>query len=170
MTPVQIVIALVAAERLIELVIAQRNTRALLEAGGSEAGRGQYPFIVAFHVLWLAAMLVLIPADARPEWGWLGLFALLQIARAWVITSLGRFWTTRVITLPGAALVRRGPYRFLRHPNYLVVALEIPILPLAFGAWSLAFGFGLANIALLAWRIMVEDKALADRRRAILAL
>jgi len=159
----------VAAERVVELGIARRNTQALLAQGGSESGRGQYPFLVAFHFLWLVAMVALIPPRAVPVWGWLGLFAALQLARAWVIASLGRFWTTRVITLPGAGLVRRGPYRFLRHPNYLVVALEIPTLPLAFGAWSLAFGFGIANLALLAWRILIEDKALADRRRALIA-
>jgi methyltransferase len=165
-TLVRIVFVLVALERLIELVVAQRNTRALLRDGAVEVGRGQYPFLVGFHALWLATLLVLVPADAPVEWGWLGAFAVLQLARVWVIASLGRFWTTRVINLPGAPLVRRGPYRFIRHPNYLVVALEIPILPLAFDAWSLALGFGLINLGLLAWRIAIEERALAQRRSA----
>ncbi len=89
------------------------------------------------------------------------MFGLLQLVRLWVIASLGPHWTTRVIVQPGAPLVTRGPYRFLRHPNYAVVALEIPVLPLAFGAWRIALGFGLVNLALLAHRIRVEDRALA---------
>jgi methyltransferase len=79
----------------------------------------------------------------------------------WTLASLGGFWTTRVIVVPGAELVRRGPYRFIRHPNYLIVALEVPVLPLVFGAWPLALGFALANLAVLAWRIRVEERALA---------
>ena len=88
----------------------------------------------------------------------------LQIGRIWVLASLGRYWTTRIVTLPGAPLVRRGPYRFMRHPNYLIVELEIISLPLAFGATALAFGFGIVNAAMLWWRIRVEDQALAARR------
>ena len=164
------VVALMALQRLGELVIARRNTAALLARGAVETGAGHYPLIVALHVLWLASVLLFLPHPTPVYWPSVVALLLLQALRMWVITTLGPYWTTRIITLPGAPLVRRGPYRFVRHPNYLVVALEIPILPLAFGAWSLAFGFGLANIALLAWRIMVEDKALADRRRAILAL
>jgi len=164
MTAIQLVALIVAAMRVVELAVANRNTRALLRAGGIERGRSQYPVIVLFHALWLASLLLLIPADAPIYWTWLGVFAVLQVARVWVIASLGRFWTTRVITLPGAPLVRRGPYRFIRHPNYLVVALEIPVLPLAFGAWSVAVAFGLFNLGLLAWRIAIEERALAPRR------
>ena len=161
-----LVFILVAAERLTELVLARRNTRALLAQGAVEIGRGQYPWFVVLHAGWLAALAATVPAAAPPDWAWLGLFALLQLGRAWVIASLGRFWTTRMITLPGAPLIRRGPYRFVRHPNYLVVALEIPVLPLAFGAVWIALVFGLANLALLAWRIAIEDRALAARRDA----
>lgn len=159
-----IVLALVALLRLAELVLANRNTRALRERGAVEAGRGQYKYIVALHALWLIALAQFVPADAAPHWFWLALFAALQVGRAWVIASLGPYWTTRIVTLPQAPLIKRGPYRFLRHPNYLVVALEIPALPLAFGAWPIALIFGLANLALLAWRIRVEDMALANRR------
>jgi methyltransferase len=95
---------------------------------------------------------------------WLALFVVLQVLRLWVVLSLGRWWTTRVISLPGAPLVRRGPYRWLRHPNYLVVAGEIAVLPLVFAAWRLALVFSLLNAALLAWRIAVEERALAARR------
>jgi methyltransferase len=164
-----IVIGLVALSRLVELVVANRNTRALLAQGAVEIGRGQYPFIVALHALWLLALLLTVPMDAPVDWYWLGLFVVLQAGRIWVIASLGRFWTTRVITLPHAPLIRKGPYRFLRHPNYLVVALEIPVLPLAFDAWAIALSFGLLNLAVLAWRIGLEDRALAERRGGLSA-
>ncbi len=157
----QIVALLVALQRLAELGYARRNARRLLAAGGVEHGAGHYPLFVALHGAWLVALFVLVPAEAPADWGLLGLYGLLQLGRLWVIASLGGRWTTRVIVVPGAALVTRGPYRFLRHPNYLVVALEIPVLPLAFGAWQIALGFGLANLALLAQRIRVEERALA---------
>jgi len=157
----QVVTLLVALQRLAELGYARRNARRLLAAGGVEHGAGHHPLFVALHGAWLAALFVLVPAEAPAHWGLLGLYGLLQLGRLWVITSLGRRWTTRVIVVPGAPLVTRGPYRFVRHPNYLVVALEIPVLPLAFGAWQIALGFGLANLALLAHRIRVEARALA---------
>ncbi len=157
----QIVVLLVAAQRLGELAYARRNTQRLLAAGGVEHGAGHYPLIVALHGGWLAALFVLVPPSAPADWWLLGCYGLLQLGRFWVIVSLGARWTTRVITLPGAPRVRSGAYRFLRHPNYLIVALEIPLLPLAFGAWQIALGFGLANLALLAHRIRVEDRALA---------
>jgi methyltransferase len=94
----------------------------------------------------------------------LGVFAVLQGLRIWVLASLGPFWTTRVLTLPGAPMVKRGPYRWVRHPNYLVVIGEIAVLPLAFGAWDVAILFSVLNLALLAWRIRIEDRALAPRR------
>jgi len=158
-----IVLLLVAAQRLAELVYARRNTRHLLAEGAYEVGAAHYPFLVAVHALWLLSLAVFVPADQPPLWGLLGVFVVLQGLRVWVLASLGRFWTTRVITLPGAPLVRRGPYRFLRHPNYLVVAGEILVLPLAFGAWQIAAVFSLANAAVLAWRIRCEERALSGR-------
>lgn len=161
-----LVIGLVVLARIAELVVAHRNTRRLLSKGAVELGRAHYPLIIAVHAAWFVAMLVVIPAGEPPVWPWLILFLLLQPLRFWVLTSLGRYWTTRIITMPGAPLVRRGPYRFMRHPNYVVVELEIVTLPLAFGAWSLALIFGIANAAMLAWRIRIEDGALAERRQA----
>lgn len=161
-----VVVALVALERLAELWYARRNTRALIEAGGVEVGGGHYPLMVALHAGWLVAILATVPADAAVSVPLLALFAILQGFRAWVLLSLGRYWTTRVITLPGVPLVQRGPYRFLRHPNYLVVAAEIAVLPLALGAWAVALVFSALNAALLAWRISLEDQALAPRREA----
>ena len=157
----QIAAALVAAQRLGELAYARRNTKRLLAAGGIEHGAPHYPLIVALHGGWLVALVALVPPDAPSHWTLLGLYGLLQLGRLWVIASLGGRWTTRVIALPDAPRVQRGPYRFLRHPNYWIVAVEIPLLPLAFGAWQIALGFGLANLALLAHRIRVEERALA---------
>ncbi len=157
----QIVTLLVALQRLAELVYARRNARRLLAAGGVEHGTGHYPLMVALHAGWLVALFVLVPAQAPADWALLGLYGLLQLGRLWVIASLGGRWTTRVIVLPEAPLITRGPYRYVRHPNYLIVALEIPVLPLAFGAWQIALGFGLANLALLALRIRIEERALA---------
>ncbi len=167
MSAVQIVVLLVALQRLAELIYARRNARRLLAAGATEAGAGHYPLLVLLHAVWLAALFFLVPAAAEVNWGLLALFLLLQAGRVWVIASLGRYWTTRVITLPEAPLVRRGPYRFLRHPNYLIVVAEIAVLPLAFGAWQIALVFSLLNAALLAWRIRVEDRALAPRRQGV---
>ncbi len=163
-----LVLAIVIGQRLAELVFAARNTRRLRAEGAVEAGRGHYPLVVALHAAWIAALAAFVPADAEANMPLLGLFFLLQAARLWVIASLGRFWTTRVLTVPGAPLVRAGPYRIMRHPNYLVVAIEIPLLPLAFGAEEIALLFGLANTALLWHRIRIEDRALEYRRCAFL--
>jgi methyltransferase len=159
-----LLLALVALARLLELGLARRNTRRLLAAGAIEAGRGHYPLIVAVHAAWFLALLLFVPPSRAPQWPWLGLFLLLQPLRIWVIATLGRLWTTRVVSLPQAALVRAGPYRFLRHPNYLIVELELISFPLAFGAPIIAFAFGLTNALVLSWRIRIEDRLLAARR------
>lgn len=165
MNLVQAILLAVALARLGELVLARRNTTLLLARGAHEEGRGHYPLIVALHAVWLGCLFFAIPLDAQPLWGWLALFLTLQAARVWVIVSMGEYWTTRIIILPGAPLVRRGPYRWLHHPNYLVVAGEIAVLPLAFDAWRIALAFTLLNGAMLAWRIRIENNALAPRRR-----
>jgi len=159
-----VILALVALQRLIEIVYAERNTRALLARGAVEIGRDHYIFIVLLHGAWLASIIFLLPDDATIRWPWLGLFILLQLARVWVIATLGPYWTTRIITLDAAPLVRKGPYRYVRHPNYLVVAGEIAVLPLVFGEIWVAAVFTMLNTAILAWRIREEDRALADRR------
>lgn len=160
----QIIVALVALQRLGEMAYARRNTRRLLAQGGIERGARHYPLLVGLHVAWLAAIFAFVPAGAPVSWTLIALFVALQGARVWTIASLGAFWTTRVVEVAGAPRVRRGPYRFLRHPNYLIVAAEIAVLPLAFGAWVIAAAFSVANAALLAWRIRVEEKALASRQ------
>ena len=156
----QLVAGLVALQRLAELAYARRNAGCLRARGGVEHGQEHYPLLVGLHALWLVALAALVPADAAIRWPALLGFVALQALRVWTVASLGAYWTTRVIVVPGAAPVRRGPYRWLRHPNYLIVAGEIALLPLAFGAWAIAVAFTLANAAVLAWRIRVEDAAL----------
>lgn len=155
-----LILALVTLQRLGELWLARRNSRALLARGAHEAGAGHYPLIVAVHSLWLAALWWLAPGR-EILWPPIGVFLLLQTGRLWVLATLGRRWTTRIIVLPGEPLVTAGPFRFVRHPNYLVVALEIAILPLAFGLWQVALLFSALNAAALAIRIRAEDAALA---------
>lgn len=157
---------LVALQRLAELGWARRNERRLRAVGAVEHGARHYPLFVALHATWLLALFLGVPPEARPDWTLLAVFGLLQLARLWVVASLGRFWTTRVLSLPGAPLVRRGPYRWLPHPNYLVVALELAVLPLAFGAWWLALAASLLNLPLTRHRVRVEEAALAQRRPA----
>lgn len=166
MSLAQWIVGLVVLQRLIELVYARRNTARLLARGAREVGRGHYPLLVLLHGGWLAALFLLLPADGPVFWPLLALFGLLQLGRLWVLLTLGRFWTTRIVTLPGAPVIRSGPYRFCRHPNYLIVAAEIAVLPLAFGAWKIALVFSLLNAAVLLHRIRVEDAALSPRRAA----
>lgn len=159
----QLVVLLVALQRLGELAYARRNTARLLAAGGIEAGRAHYPLFILLHGTWLLILFLAVPPDTVPSWPLLAAFAVLQLARIWVVVSLGRYWTTRIVTLPGAPLVRRGPYRLVRHPNYLIVAGEIALLPLAFGELAIAVAFSLANALLLRHRIRIEEEALRGR-------
>jgi methyltransferase len=160
-----LLLAYVTLERLFELVLARRNTRALLAEGAYEIGRGHYPLIVGLHVVWLLALWGMFLAGLTQFAAWAaGLYLAVQVLRFWTLWSLGRFWTTRVLVVPHAPLVRTGPYRFLRHPNYLIVVLEVALLPLALGLWPIALGFSLVNGAALLWRIRVEEHGLAGRQ------
>jgi methyltransferase len=154
-----VILAFVTLQRLAELLIARRNTRRLLARGAYEVGAGHYPLIVAVHALWLASLWWLAPG--RPFVGSLvAAYFLLQPLRLWVLGTLGGRWTTRIIVLPGAPLVRSGPFRLVRHPNYVIVVAEIALLPLAFGLWKAALVFTLINAAVLTVRISAEQKAL----------
>lgn len=159
-----IVLALVVLQRIVELIYAQHNTDRLLRRGGVEAGSSHYPLIVLLHACWLVSMAVLIAPSTPPNWWLLGLYGALQLLRIWTVVALGPYWTTRVITVTGEPLVRRGPYKFLRHPNYAIVCAEIAVLPLAFGAVEIAIAFSVLNAALLSWRIRVEERSIAGRR------
>jgi methyltransferase len=154
----------VLVQRVIELVWAHRNTARLRRMGGVEADAEGYPYFVLLHAGWLVSLALFVSADARPVWPLLALFALLQLGRLWVISSLGQYWTTRILTLPDAPLVHTGPFRWFRHPNYLVVIAEIAVLPLAFGAVWIAVIFSTVNFLLILRRIRIEESVLASRR------
>jgi methyltransferase len=157
------ILAFVTLQRLAELVLSHRNTRRLLAQGAVEHGAGHYSLAIAVHTAWLLALWWLAPG--RPvHWWALGLYLLVQLVRVWVIATLGGRWTTRIIVLPAAALVRSGPYRFVDHPNYIVVALEIALLPLVFGLVELAFLFTFLNALVLIVRIRAENAALRSLR------
>lgn len=164
MTFLYSVITLVILQRLIELLLANRNTRRLKDLGGIEIGAAHYPLFIILHASWLIAIVCTTPKDASANVFLLILLIVLQLGRIWVIASLGGFWTTRIITLPGAPLVRKGPYRFCDHPNYLIVVGEIAVLPLVFGNWPVALIWSLLNAAMLKWRIRIEDACLGERR------
>jgi len=153
------ILGLVTAQRLGELALAARNTRRLKAQGAFEAGEGHYPLLVLLHGAWLTSLWAL-GWDRAINLPLLVLFALLQAARVWVIATLGGRWTTRIIILPGAPLVRDGPYRLTAHPNYAVVVAEIAVLPLALGLPIVAMVFSLLNGGMLWIRIRAENEAL----------
>lgn len=162
MTILQILIGLVAAQRLLELALARRNTARLLARGGVERGSVHYPVHVALQAGWLLALALAVPAGQQPFPVLIAVFGLLQLVRVWAILSLGDDWTVRLIALPEPP-VRRGLHRHLRHPVHLVATAETAVLPLAFGAWGVALAFTLLNAVLLAHRVRAEDRVLAAR-------
>jgi methyltransferase len=171
LTAFTVLVALVAVERLVELVVSKRNAAWSLERGGVESGQGHYPVMVVLHTGFLVAMLVEawvrrpdVPAGLA--WSMLVLVVAAQGLRWWCIATLGPRWNTRVIIVPGLAPVTGGPYRLLRHPNYVAVVVEGVALPMVHGAWITAVVFTVANAALLRVRIRAEDEALATLPRA----
>lgn len=161
-----VLVVLAAAGRLLELRVANRNRRLLLARGGIEMGQGHYPWMVALHTVWLSSCLAEVWLLDRPFLPWLGIPALAVFLgafalRYWVISTLGERWTTRVVILPGAPLITGGPYRWLRHPNYLAVVLEILSLPLVHTAWLTALAFSLLDGILLRVRIRTEEEGLS---------
>jgi methyltransferase len=147
-------------QRMAELIWAHHNTERLRAAGGTEHGRAQYPLLIALHATWLGGLWI-IGHDRPVDLPMLSAFVVLQCGRLWVLATLGRRWTTRIIVVPGAPLISSGPYRLIRHPNYLIVAGEIAVVPLALGLPIYAAAFALANALLLWKRIQVENAALA---------
>lgn len=156
-----LILGLVTAQRLGELVVARRNTRRLLALGGIERGAAHYPLMVGLHAAWLGGLWILA-WDRPANLAWAAAYAVLEILRAWVLASIGRRWTTRIIVVPGETLVRKGPYRFIPHPNYAVVAGEIAVLPLVFGLTTYALAFSLLNALMLWLRIRAEGAALTE--------
>lgn len=164
-----VLIGLVVGERVVELVISRRHAACALARGGVEVGQGHYPPMVVLHTAllggalleaWLAGR-VFVPALG---WSMLALVVLAQALRWWCIATLGRSWNTRVIVVPGAPRVRRGPYRFIPHPNYVAVVVEGIALPLVHGAWVTALTFSVLNAWLLTVRVRTEDRALQALR------
>lgn len=153
----------VAAQRLLELMLSRRNERWLRDRGAIERGQGHYPFMVALHSLWLVSTL-LEGAFRKASTSRLALaiFLAVQPLRYWAILSLGRYWNTRILVVPGEKLVDKGPYKYLSHPNYVVVATEILTFPLIFGARITAFVFSILNTLLLFVRIKEEERALEE--------
>jgi methyltransferase len=160
-----LLIGLVAAERLLELVVSTRNARWALARGGVETGRGHYPFMVVLHAGLLVACVVEVVVGDPPfipllGWSMLVLVVLSQALRWWCIATLGHRWNTRVIVVPGLPRITSGPYRFFRHPNYIAVVVEGVALPLVHSAWITAVVFTALNIPLLAVRLRTEEAAL----------
>ncbi|MEM7481128.1 MAG: isoprenylcysteine carboxylmethyltransferase family protein [Acidobacteriota bacterium] len=158
-------VAAVACERLVELVVSRRHERILRGRGAVEVGASHYPWMVALHTSFLAAGPLEAWLFGRPFIPWLGWIAAAVVAatmalRYWTIRTLGTRWTTRVLVLSEAPLVEGGPFRWLRHPNYLAVALELFALPLIHGAYGTALIWGILNLWLLKVRISIEDHAL----------
>ncbi|QIN82618.1 hypothetical protein GBA63_08165 [Rubrobacter tropicus] len=161
-----IVVALVGLQRLLEVRYSRRNEARLRARGAVERGRAHYPAMVAIHALWLVSTLGegLLRGPEPPAW-WpvpLALFLLVQPLRYWAISSLGENWNVRILAVPGAKLVRSGPYSLFPHPNYIVVAVEVFTLPLIFGAWTTAFVFSALNAGFLYVRIRAENRALKE--------
>jgi methyltransferase len=153
----------ITLQRLAELVIAQRNTRRLIARGAYEAGAAHYPAMVALHATWLLTLWA-FGWNHRLVPGFVALFIILQAGRFWVLGTLGERWTTRIIMTPWAPPVTSGPFRFVRHPNYLVVAFELPCASLALGLTGHALAFGALNLAMIWWRIRAEDGAFRNVR------
>jgi len=158
MTGAAVFLTFIVAQRLAELVRARTNTRRLLAMGAREHGAVHYRLIVALHAAWIAA-LILLGWDRPVQPGWLALFVILQFLRLWVLMTLGRRWTTRILTVPGEAPVTTGPFRFMRHPNYAVVVAEIAVAPMVLGLPWVALLFSLLNAVVLSIRIRAESAA-----------
>lgn len=155
-------LSFIIIQRLSELVIARRNTARLLGQGAYEVGAAHYPVMVGMHSVWIAC-LVIFGYDEAVSFGWLALFAILQVFRVWILASLGSRWTTRVI-ISQEPLIMRGPYKYMSHPNYMLVVAEIIVTPMVLGLVWVALVFTVLNAAMLWVRIGVEHKALAPFR------
>jgi methyltransferase len=162
----QLAAVLVLIQRGAEELYSARNTRALIAAGAREVGHDYYPVVAATHLAWIASLFFLVPPASPIFWPLIVYYLALQLVRYWVIASLGRYWTHRIISVPGAPVVARGPYRYLRHPNYAVTIVETLVLPLAFGALALGLIMTALWWTVLNYKIRLEDAALDGRRVA----
>jgi methyltransferase len=161
-TATALFLGFIIAQRLAELVIARRNTARLFAKGATEVGSAHYPVMVAMHSAWIAG-LVIFGYGESVAFGWLAAFGVLQVLRVWILKSLGGRWTTRIIILEEPLIVR-GPFRYVSHPNYMLVVAEIIVAPMVLGLVWVAVVFTVLNAAMLWVRIGVEHKALAHLR------
>lgn len=152
----------IVVQRLSELVIARRNTAQLMARGAYEVGAGHYPAMVLMHSAWILCLMI-FGHDNQIALGWLAAFVILQALRVWILASLGERWTTRIIVLE-EPLVVRGPFKYVSHPNYILVVAELIVAPMVLGLWWVAVLFTVLNAAMLYVRIGVEHKALAHLR------
>ena len=159
-----IVITIVVIQRLVELFIAKRNETWMRSQGAFEAGTKHYPLMVTMHVLFFISLILEVLTVNRPlspVWiAFLTIFLIAQVVRVWCLISLGKFWNTKIIILPGADVVKKGPYAFIRHPNYVIVTTELLVLPLLFSAYFTAILFTMLNVWMLSVRIPAEEKVL----------
>jgi len=167
--PAQIAAILLLVQRGLEELYSQRNTSRLIAEGGREEGRDFYPVVAITHLAWIAALFMLVSPYAVISIPLLVAYLVLQVVRYWVIGTLGRYWTHRIITLEKAPVVKAGPYRFVRHPNYVVTVIETFLLPSVFGAYALGVIMGAVWTAVIAYKIGLEDKALSARRKDVSA-
>ncbi|MEJ6593882.1 isoprenylcysteine carboxylmethyltransferase family protein [Parasphingorhabdus sp.] len=164
-TLVSWVLLYIVVQRLGELVHANRNTRRLLSEGGQEHGADHYHYFIFLHSAWISIIALLVDPQHTIHTAMLALFVATQILRVWTLASIGRWWTTRIISAPHFERVKRGPYRYISHPNYLVVILELAIVPLMLGLPWVALAFSILNAMLLRHRIAVENEVLTERKR-----
>ena len=149
--------------RIIELIYSNRNYKRLIARGGKEYGHSHYFLFFIIHTAWIGSIFFFISGENQPNFPLLFLFFILQILRVWVILTLGPYWSTRVISHENFPVITNGPYRWMKHPNYAIVACEIFILPLIFGSWAIAIIFSILNGILIYFRIKAETRALAIR-------
>ncbi|MFD1038641.1 isoprenylcysteine carboxyl methyltransferase family protein [Virgibacillus byunsanensis] len=154
----------IVCQRLVELIIARSNERWMKERGGIEKGAKHYKWFIYLHSLFFIS--IIVESIAREGFNQplnyflFTIFIATQITRVWCIHTLGRFWNTKIIVLPGVSLIKKGPYKYVKHPNYIIVALELFLIPLLFGAYLTAFVFPILHMLLLRIRIPREEKAL----------
>lgn len=166
MLPFLFFIGFIIFQRITELVIAKRNEKWMKSQGAIEFGRGHYPAMVAIHTAFFLSFIlevIYFQKDLSAYWPLLfTVFLITQAMRVWALTSLGRFWNTKIIILPGAEVIKKGPYKLIKHPNYLIVAVELIVIPLIFNAFVTMIAFTLLNIMILSIRIPAEERALKE--------
>ena len=157
-------ISFLILQRLSELLIARRNEKWLLSQGAVQYGQSHYPFMIAMHTLFIVSIIVeyYLRGGTQISWIFLGIFLAVLLFKFWALSSLGKYWNTKIYRIPGVYSVKRGPYKFLKHPNYMEVVCEIAIIPLVFHLYYTAIVFTVLNAIMLSVRIRVENRVWAE--------